>query len=264
MKAKILLSFPFSLILLVLIYGFGGNTKWPGGSPGGYTGSPGDGKNCTQCHGGTASAVLGWITSDIPDDGYIPGETYNIYITISGSGDKGFEVSPQDAGGNMLGTVIDGSGIHLVNGNKAVTQDNATSANPAEWQFQWTAPATGTGDVTFYGAFTLNKPVTKLSTYIANENTTISIEEHADMQVAVYPNPAVDVINVSYHAEEAGKINIELVSMAGRSISLYENTYGQKGDHAIGCVLPDGLPAGAYILHIQQHSQVSNIKLLIK
>jgi len=42
MKSKAILFLPLTVILL-LIYGFGGNAKWPGGSPGGYTGSPGDG-----------------------------------------------------------------------------------------------------------------------------------------------------------------------------------------------------------------------------
>lgn len=32
---------------------------YPTGAPAGYTGSPGDGKNCTDCHGGTAENVSG-------------------------------------------------------------------------------------------------------------------------------------------------------------------------------------------------------------
>ncbi len=264
MKTKLLLSFPLSIILLVLIYGFGGGSKWPGGSPGGYTGSPGDGKDCTQCHGGTASTVLGWISSNIPDEGYIPGDTYIINIHIMGAGDKGFEVSPQDLSGNLIGTLTAGTNNHLVAGNTAATQDDATSLNPAQWEFEWTAPETGTGDVTFYGAFTVNKPVTKLSTYIAHENTSISIDEHIDMQLAVYPNPAKGVINIAYQAIETGKLSIDLVSMSGRSILIHEDAQVQKGDHSLRCLLPSGLQAGSYILRIQQNSAASNIKLVIK
>lgn len=264
MKTKLFFSFPLSFILLVLIYGFGGGSKWPGGSPGGYTGSPGDGKDCTQCHGGTASTVLGWISSNIPDEGYIPGDTYIINIHITGSGDKGFEVSPQDLGGNLIGSLTAGTNNHLVASNTAVTQDDATSLNPAQWEFEWTAPQAGTGDVTFYGAFTVNKPVTKLSTYIAHENTTISIEEHAEMQLTVYPNPAKDVINIDFQAKETAKLSIDLVSMSGRSILIHEDAKVQKGDHSIRCLLPSDLQAGSYILHIQHNTQVSNIKIIIK
>lgn len=263
MKSKAILFIPLTVVLL-LVYGFGGSAKWPGGSPGGYTGSPGDGKDCTNCHGGTSSQVLNWITSDIPDDGYIPGETYTISVTVDGNGDKGFEISPQDLQGNLLGTLIDGPDVHLVAGNKAVTQDDATSANPAQWEFEWIAPETGTGDVTFYGAFTVNKPVTKLSTYIATENTSIFIEEPADLQASVYPNPAKELINIVYHAEAMGKLKIDLVSMNGRSIILLNDAIVQKGDHSVTCLLPQGLQTGIYILRIQQNVSSSRIKLIVE
>ena len=155
------------LILTVVILGaFGGdeNSDYPSGSPAGYTGSPGDGKNCTNCHNGSASWVSGWITSDIPAEGYTPGNTYTITVTVSGSGQKGFEVSPQDVPGNLLGTLTAGANNHLVGGGKYVTQNAKVNANPASWSFSWTAPAATTGLVTFYGAFTVSEPVTKLCT----------------------------------------------------------------------------------------------------
>jgi hypothetical protein len=160
------------LILSVLILGaFGGdeNSDYPSGSPAGYTGSPGDGHNCTSCHNGSATNVSGWITSNIPADGYTPGTAYTITVTVSGSGQKGFEVSPQNVSGALLGTLTAGSNNHLTGSGKYVTQNSKTSANPATWSFTWTAPAAGTGLVTFYGAFTVSKPVTKLSTLDVEE-----------------------------------------------------------------------------------------------
>jgi hypothetical protein len=263
MKSKSLFFLP-AAILLVLIYGFGGDAKYPGGSPGGYTGSPGDGKNCTQCHGGSASAVVGWISSNIPDGGYIPGETYTINISITGSGDKGFEVSPQDLSGNLLGTLTAGTGNHLVAGTSAVTQNNSTSANPAQWQFEWTAPEAGTGDVTFYGAFTVNKPVTKLSSYTTNENTGVSIKEEAGRMAEVYPNPALDNINISYEASAKGSLSVSLVSMDGRSFPLMDMEILREGLHSFHCALPSDLPSGLYILNLHDSSRFSNIKLFIR
>jgi len=160
------------LLLSVLILGaFGGdeNSDYPSGSPAGYTGSPGDGHNCTSCHGGSASNVTGWITSDIPPDGYTPGNSYTITVTLTGSGQKGFQVSPQNVSGTLLGTLTAGTNNHLVGSGKYVTQNAKTNANPATWSFTWTAPAPGTGLVTFYGAFTVSEPVTKLSTLVVNE-----------------------------------------------------------------------------------------------
>jgi len=144
---------------------------YPTGAPAGYTGSPGDGNNCTSCHGGTATTSAGWITSNVPASGYVPGTTYQVTATnsLSGSGKYGFEVSPQNASGTQLGTLIAGTGSQLVGNGKYVTHTNATIANNS-WTFNWTAPAAGTGDVTFYGAFARNKPgPVTLSTLIVSE-----------------------------------------------------------------------------------------------
>jgi len=263
MKLNAILSLPL-VGLILIIYGFGGNAKWPGGSPGGYTGSPGDGKDCTHCHGGTATQVTGWITSDIPAEGYIPGETYTINISVTGAGDKGFEVSPQNLQGDLLGTLIDGPGIHLVAGNTAVTQDDATSANPATWQFEWTAPDAGTGGVTFYGAFTVNKPVTKLSTYTAQENTGVKLVEHERFTTRIYPNPASEYIHIHYWAEDAGTLAIDLISLQGTKNRIIEESIVAGGLSIFDYTLPSGLDAGLYILQISTATGSENFKLIVK
>lgn len=157
-----------------------GAIAYPGGSPAGYTGSPGDGQNCVSCHGGSASTVTNWITSNIPPEGYTPGSTYTITVTVSGTGKKGFEVSPQSVSGTQLGVLAAGTGNHLVGGTKYVTQNSSgSSSGTATWSFSWTAPAAGTGQVTFYGAFTVNKPVTKLSTLVVQENAAVPLAASA-------------------------------------------------------------------------------------
>lgn len=144
---------------------------YPSGAPAGYTGSPGDGQHCVSCHGGSAATVANWITSDIPAQGYTPGTVYNLTVTVTGSGSKGFEVSPQNPSGTQLGILAAGTGSKLVGGTKYVTQSASSSSATKIWNFTWTAPVAGTGIVTFYGAFTVNEPVTKLSTLVVNENT---------------------------------------------------------------------------------------------
>jgi hypothetical protein len=143
----------------------------PNGAPPAKTGSPGDGSNCTECHGGTATTTAGLITSNIPSGGYVPGTTYQITATntLTGAGKYGFEVSPQNTAGTLLGTLIAGSGSQLVGSNKYVTHLSASTTTSA-WTFGWVAPASGTGAVTFYGAFAKGKPgpVTK-STLVVQE-----------------------------------------------------------------------------------------------
>ena len=149
---------------------------YPSGAPAGYTGSPGDGQHCVSCHNGSAATVSGWITSNIPAAGYTAGTVYNITVTVSGTGKKGFEVSPQNASGAQLGVLAAGTSSHLVGGTKYVTQSSAGStSSTVSWMFTWTAPVAGTGTVTFYGAFTVAKANTKLSTTVVNENTVMPL-----------------------------------------------------------------------------------------
>jgi hypothetical protein len=158
-------------VILFTAYSPPYNPDHASGAPAGYTGSPGDGKNCTNCHGGSASTQAGIITSNIPAQGYTAGSSYTITVSLSGTGNKGFEVSPQNASGTLLGSLTAGSGSKLVGSGKYCTHSSAVGGSSATWNFTWIAPVAGTGNVTFYGAFTITEPVTKLSTLVVNENT---------------------------------------------------------------------------------------------
>lgn len=133
-----------------------------GGSPGGYSGSPADGnRTCGNCHGGNANPATqpGIIASNIPVAGYTPGSVYTLTLTADhlGKVKYGFELSASNSGGTSLGGFI-----HTTSFTRAVITKNAThttagTAAPSgsrTWTLDWTAPASGTGTVTFY--MTLN------------------------------------------------------------------------------------------------------------
>ncbi len=132
------------------------------GPPAGRTGSPGDGGNCTSCHGGPAAQTQsGWITSNIPASGYVPLTTYTITATaVRANHSKfGFQISPQNASGTQIGTlgVISAAQTQLVGGTKYIEHTNGGTSGVGSktWTFNWTAPASGTGSFTFYGAFNI-------------------------------------------------------------------------------------------------------------
>lgn len=150
----------------------------PTGAPAGKTGSPGDGGATCQasgCHTGTPTVVAGIISSNVPSNGYTPGTTYTITVTTTGSGNKGLEVSPQDLSGNLLGTMIAGTGTKLLGGGKYLTHTTPKTGSSATWTFQWIAPVAGTGDVTFYGAFAVTDKATKKSTLLIKEAVAITV-----------------------------------------------------------------------------------------
>jgi len=135
--------------------------SYSGGSPGGKTGSIGDGgSTCTDCHAGTATFNPGWITTNIPEEGFTPGETYTITATGTHSGvvKFGFELTTEDDAGNKVGTlaITDASRSKFANGNNAVTHTaagNAPSGNTNTWSMDWTAPEDVEGAIWFYAAF---------------------------------------------------------------------------------------------------------------
>lgn len=130
------------------------------GSPGGRTGSPGDGnQTCTACHSGTAINQSGWISTNIPPEGYNPGATYQITLnsTHAGAALFGFELTAENSAGQKTGTfaITENNRTKLVNQSKAVTHTlNGTtpSGGGASWTMNWTAPAMAAGNITFYAA----------------------------------------------------------------------------------------------------------------
>ena len=148
--------------------------SYPTGAPAGNTGSPSDATTCAEsCHGGSAVTQAGLITSTIPTAGYTPGSTYTITATSTGAGDKGFQISPQNISGTLLGSLISGTGSQIV-GIKYITHTIPKTTTTATWTFQWIAPAAGTGSVTFYGAFAITQSTTKKSTLVVNEAVVVA------------------------------------------------------------------------------------------
>ena len=123
------------------------------GSPGGKTGSPMDNSDCTSCHNVAGTNVSTTdITSNIPSNGYTPGNTYT--ITTSSLAD-GFEITcEENTGSTKTGTFFNTnpSANQLVNNGNAITHTAAGNSS-GNWSFDWEAPSIGTGDITFYGAF---------------------------------------------------------------------------------------------------------------
>jgi len=183
---------------------------YSGGSPGGKTGSPGDGlSNCTECHSGTPQNATEWITSTIPDLGYSTGETYTFTAMVehNGSSKFGFEVTAEDSDGNKVGEIIitDADRTQYRNSDKSITHTNtgnAGSNNMNEWTFDWIAPDAMTGDVTFYGAFNATNSnsatsgdVIYLSTYTVGPDVT-SVRDNLANDFRFYPNPSNGILNI--------------------------------------------------------------------
>lgn len=247
-------------LFVILMAAFSGDEyKSSGGAPAGYTNSPADGKNCSHCMGGTAVPVTGWITSNIPPSGYVPGNTYTVTVTATGTGNKGFQVSPQDPAGNLMGSIAPGAGNKIVD-TKYLTHTAAQSSNPAIWSFTWTAPSSGAGAITFYGSIAVGKLNTKTTTLTVNQST-VGVNERGTLAWKAFPNPARETVNVSFTMETRGKLFIELLDLAGRVTGILLEEEMEPGSHTRSLALSQ--PAGTYLLRLRTGQSASTGKLVI-
>jgi len=263
MKVKLLFVLISGLAgLAILFASFSENEGlYSTGAPPGYTNSPHDGQNCSHCMGGSASPVTGWITSDVPSTGYKNDSTYNITVTATGAGNKGFEVSPQDPSGNILGTLFAGSGSKLIDTGKYITHTAPKTGSSASWIFQWKAPSSGNGDITFYGSVAVTKLATKTTTLTITKNT-VGINEGNIAGFNLYPNPVHSDLGLDLEIMKGCLVRMELLDLNGRTLTILTEEF-----------LPPGLihkqftlnrPAGMYVLAIKAGKQLLSKKIIVK
>jgi hypothetical protein len=154
---KSLLVIPIAIALAIFFYPTTSNSNGTG-SPGAKTNSPMDGGNCTGCHSGTLNSGVGTatITSDIPVNGYVIGNTYTITLTgVKANCIKfGFELTAENGNSKSGDFMITDNTTKLVNANNAVThQSSGTSGNGSKnWTMNWTPTANSNGNTTFYAS----------------------------------------------------------------------------------------------------------------
>ena len=272
-KIKIISAIALTAISSIIFIEFsssaGANSS---GSPSAKTGSPGDGGNCTSCHSGSATTQAGLITSNIPGTGYIAGQTYTITgsITTNGITKFGFQISPQTTGGTLLGsmTVTNSTNTQLTNSGKYITHKSVGTSFPsgtATWSFDWTAPTTGTGDVTFYGAFNSTNnnnnffgDATTLSTLTVSENLTtgISAVSEESTEVSVYPNPFTDKLYIKNSSATTEQMNVTVTDINGRIV---KSANGLEKNKAIDL---QELATGSYTVKIETSNGVVTKKII--
>lgn len=161
------------------------------GSPGGYTGAPGD-NNCTECHSGSVNNGINVssFTSSIPSTGYVPGQTYSCTLAVNSSRNKhGFELMAVNTiGGTNVGTFVANTQVKTLSGGKRVTHKSSSTSGTGgrTWVFDWTAPSTGQDTICFY--YAVNATNSNFSS--SGDSTFIS-------SVCISQNVSTDVYNVS-------------------------------------------------------------------
>ncbi len=253
MLLNLLTKKPFIVITLFVASLISISAFYPSGSPGGYTNSPSDAKNCTLCHGGSATSVANFISTNIPAEGYTAEQTYDITVSYTGSGHKGFELTCEDTLNTKTGQFIISSGTKLVNNNNAITHDDDINSTTATWNFTWTAPAQGTGTVTFYSALVAQEEHTKLCSLQIYEKNTSGIEQLNTSFVNIFPNPAKDILNIV--TENIDNKELSIYNIKGqlcKSVNIQRNAR----------IDISNLAEGLYYLKLNDKGKTSNLRFI--
>ena len=249
------------------------------GSPQSASGSPFDGVTCAKsgCHAGTASARDNMITSNIPAAGYIPDQTYTITVSITQAGISkfGFSISPQNASGTVLGSLViaNTAQTQLKNiGHQYVTHTSAGNAGSGSktWSFDWIAPTAGTGAVPFYASVNASNGNGNTSgdqiytdVYTVVEDITTQIQPNMnDVDFAVFPNPVEgNSLQVSFNAKASSTSRIRILSLNGTIVGEISHHAQSNGNQHTALNL-ENLAKGVYFVEVKTNEGIKMTRII--
>jgi len=241
MKFRIIYTLMCALALgFLLMSSSGGRAKTQNH---GNTGAPGDQVQmdgsvwlCRTCHNGPIETT---IMIEIFEEGtsvavtdYVPGVTYDVAVTVNDVNNDaeayGFQiVSLVDSDlSDVNGWSNPETGVHIATagntGRSYAEQSEPQDDN--EFRVQWTAPEAGTGGVTFYAAGAAvngddsNSGDGGANTLLMLTERPVGIFDVAalDATMNVFPNPAVNYLNVSVVSNFSGTVSVDIMDVQGR------------------------------------------------
>jgi hypothetical protein len=281
MKNSIIVSLVMALGLFVLLCSgtLDSNGKLANAGAPGETTCSGPG-----CHGAGNGS---WSTGGLPDNGgpgsitltavpaligntYVPGTTYSMSIKVSETGKNlfGFSCEIVDNSGNTNPTINNTMGVFTITdpirtrkgqtfGTGRVTVTHQTngglSPNSATFNFNWTAPSSGTVNLYYDGAAVNqdslpNAADNVYSKFVKLTPSTTAITDFSLLkQVDVFPNPANDNMTVKLSIEVPLTINAYLKGADGRIVKRFFAKQFDAGENSEQLDVKE-VPEGIYFL----------------
>jgi hypothetical protein len=243
----------------------------------GKTGAPSEGTCAnTGCHTSSSGGSGNVAMTFSGGNAYSPGVTYNITVTVTDAtaGRFGFELTALDASNNKAGNlVITNTATQSmptsggVTGRQYIAHKNANASNT--WTFDWVAPSTDVGNVTFYysgnGA---NNNGSRTGDHIYLGSTAISV----NTAVALTGNPQANFfvqtpitnnLQMTYTLAAASAVLAELYDLSGKKVMELERTKAEAGNHVVTKALPSSVTAGLYFARFNANGTVQTAKVLV-
>lgn len=206
----------------------------------GYSGAPGSKGRCAaSCHGVTGGTIeiTGFPAA------YVPGQTYVVTISHNGgSSISQFNGSCRvGSGSDNAGTITAGTNTVIYSTTGETNGVRLSSTNLTSGTFSWTAPASGTGDVTLYvaghqGAYSsFNTDLTLMASEM-----TLSIQDEQDGGLpaeyqlhANYPNPFNPSTVIEFDLQHRSTISIEIFNLQGQRVRQLVNKEYPAGSYQV-------------------------------
>lgn len=115
----------------------------------------------------------------------------------------------------------------------------------------------------FYLVFTTNNANRGLGWEVYYEADNVGISENDEIfnNLSIYPNPARDLLNISFVSKATDKVEVSLVNMTG--ITVYSETLTPKHTVFTESIDVSGLTKGIYILRLHSNEKDSIQKIVI-
>ena len=249
---------------------------YSGGPPNNTCGAPPMFANCTQCHSGNPvnSGDGEFLLSFGGIIEYVPGETYAGALILSDPDQSrwGFELAVLSNSNEQAGTLVVNDVDHTQLSDQPSTNPDYlkhtsdgtyAGSQVASWGFEWIAPPSGAGTVTFYAAGNgANNNGNTSGDYIYTVDLAMSEESSSlcpepasnpgDYQIlANYPNPFNPQTTLTFSLEQSGPVQLVIYDVLGRQVaSLFDGRLAQGIHH-----FPfnaSSLGTGVYFAHLQQ------------
>ncbi len=254
----------------------------------GATGSPSE-TTCRNCHNTFSTAGTGSIalSSTIPIASgwrYTPGTTYTMTAKVKYVGRSLFGVGVEaltSAGANA-GTIVVTNTTKTTTKNYTVGANSRTSlvhklnggasTDSALFTFNWTAPSTNIGNVTFwYAGVMADASTDEFGDYVANGNTIVypasatGINEQTSTKTAlsVFTLASDRKLQIRFNAEQNTNAELALYDLNGKEVSRLNAGKIHSGDNSLEMNLPQQIKNGVYIVVVRAGSQQLSTKAAI-
>jgi len=208
-------------------------------------------------------------------ESYEAGVTYNISVTVDDPNASrfGFQMIALDDSFGSIGEFISTAGSmtniqSAPNGREYINHQSAPNPSENTYSFQWTAPASGAGGVTFWAsglAADGNGAKTGDYTYTASLNIAemedTALEDLLNSDIAIYPNPIQNDLNINFDLKGNTMVNIQIMDAAGKMIQQLDQQVFAAGSQTLQ--YPIDLANGLYYFHLQMDDEVITKPIVI-